>query len=352
MKECDLTDRAGPSVARDHALQEQIAQVVQSAYPEPWETAWLELPLPVRHCGQRLGFKVMCSDLPAVHNSAEYWPPASHTMDSWAHWEPSQGHGFQFRAKRRDPILRDRLILLERVENNERPKATITEKGVEDACLFVVQSARVVWHNPPKGGANSPGSAHFQSIPLRSKMTASSDLTLPCCGLACKPPSGGNCDVRLISLEEYPVLGATVSGPWRRVAQIAWEVIRAYDEAQACNLIIHPLSSHPEDHVRAFVFPRSRENHCRVTAGLLLEGEEILLHNTRGGVYSEWSFAGIEMGLLTQVEWGPIFRAMACEPEKWGASLHRILRILTLDPSGDDWADFKCVILPYIKPEV
>lgn len=331
-------------ISNDLELHAQIDQIVQLAYPEPWNTKWLELPLPERYLRDCLHFKVICSDLPSVRTTVKDWPPTSLKPDTWHRWEPSQGHGFRIRAKRHDPILRDRLILLELDEFSESARSTITERAVYDACLFVSKSGRVVWHNPPKGGANAPGSAHFQSMPV---LSAARDLTLPCCGLAYELNPGNCCDVRLISRNDYPVLGATIVGHIDEVAHIVWEIIFAYDKALACNLLIHPIEL-KEEQIRAFVFPRSRTNRCRVTADALVDGENILLQNNRGGVYSEWTFAGVEMGLLTQVEWGPVYQAMSREPEKWGESLHRILCALTLDEREGDWTDFQRSASPYI----
>ena len=94
-----------------------------------------------------------------------------------------------------------------------------------------------------------------------------------------------------------------------------------------------------------FIFPRARRTaNCRVTPALLRRDEQILLHNNRGGAFGEWSFAGVETGLLTQVEWGPLFECMRTRPAQWGAVLLRLLRSLTLQQADDDWLCFREIV--------
>ena len=71
-----------------------------------------------------------------------------------------------------------------------------------------------------------------------------------------------------------------------------------------------------------------------------MEDEKILMRNNRGGVWTEWPFAGIEMGLLTQVEWGDLFDDMRSKPKKWGGTLLRLLQELTLKERDKDWIEF------------
>ena len=77
---------------------------------------------------------------------------------------------------------------------------------------------------------------------------------------------------------------------------------------------------------------------------LLKEDEMILMKNNRGGVWAPWSFAGIEMGLLTQVEWGPVLKEIRSRPTQWSNTLMRLLQVLTLRTSDRDWLDFRDIV--------
>jgi len=328
------------------ALREGIATIVDRAYPESWITAWLELPLELPRCKQRLDFKVICSDLQRAGARPLSWPPKSRHPEAWARWEPAPETGFWIRPKARDPILRDRLILVPPIHGGaEGRHRAIGRQSLHDACLFAANSGRIVWHNPAKGGASSPDSPHFQSMPVRSEMEASDDYTIPCCRYRhCSEaaPQG----FRLLGPDDYPALGVLIWGLVSAAGDTTWRIVRDYDRAQACNLIIEPKDpTRHADRVRVFIFPRARRTaNCRVTPALLRHGEEILLHNNRGGAFGEWSFAGVETGLLTQVEWGPLFERMRTRPVQWGAILLRLLRKLTLHQTDEDWLRFRQII--------
>ena len=50
------------------------------------------------------------------------------------------------------------------------------------------------------------------------------------------------------------------------------------------------------------------------------------------------------MGLLTQVEWGPLFEDMVSKPRLWGETLLRLLQELTLSKTEADWVDFVDIV--------
>jgi hypothetical protein len=166
----------------DSQLIAVISGVVHQAYPEPWETAWLSLPLSPR---SPYTFCVMCADLPGIKDQRSVWPPAASNPKTWIHWEQPDREGFWIRPRKDNPILRDRLILVRARELlGARRRSTIDQDDVMDACSFAAQSLRFVWHNPAKGGASQPHSAHFQSAPLywhNTVNTASRQYTVPCC---------------------------------------------------------------------------------------------------------------------------------------------------------------------------
>jgi hypothetical protein len=225
-----------------------------------------------------------------------------------------------------------------------------------DACSFAAQSLRFVWHNPAKGGASQPHSAHFQSAPLywhNTVNTASRQYTVPCCLYQNDQIVWHETKTIAIQLIErglestqYPILGLAVSGLIESVASFVWSVIWDYDQAAACNLAIQPNDqSGRADRVRVFVFPRSRKiPNYSVTEQLLTDAEQILTQNNHDGRYGPWSFAGVEMGLLTQIEWGPIFETMQAQPSQWGNTLLRLVRQLTLDEQDHDWVDFVNIV--------
>lgn len=101
-------------------------------------------------------------------------------------------------------------------------------------------------------------------------------------------------------------------------------MISDYDAGQACNVVVElDHISHRGDIVRSFVCPRARRPpNYSVTADLLYDNEQILMNNNPGGVRSEWPFAGVEMGLLTQVD----------------------VEALTLGETDDDWKAFLDII--------
>jgi hypothetical protein len=229
-----------------------------------------------------------------------------------------------------------------------KSKQTISRQGLLDACHFAAKSGRMVWHNPPKGGARLPESAHFQSMPVYWHDHGVRRYTFPCCmhqPEAVPWTSVTELTVRFLERgvrrNQYPILGVTVSGPIRAAADYVWDVIWSYDKALACNLIMQPGNdSSSSASVRVFVFPRSRSvPRFSVTENLLQEHEKMLMQNSRGGQWTDWSFAGVEMGLLTQVEWGVLFEEMRANPEKWGRTLMRLLAELTLKEGDEDWRE-------------
>ena len=340
------------------SLKKSLSILLDLAYPERWDTAWLVLPIQGElthsvHC-----FHIICSDLEHIKATKQSWPPASTEPAYWFRWEPTPGNGFFIRPRRYDPLLRDRfnLILPDELlqsdgKNNPR---SITRQALIDACYFSAKSARMVWHNPAKGGANSPDSAHFQSMPVYWNDGSRDRFTFPCCSLQEKDSrwrASQDLHARIltrgVSRVEYPILGLVAWGPLIEAADFVWEVISRYDNARACNLVIQPCDhlSTDEAIVRIFVFPRNRaEPQFRVIESLLGHDELVLLKNNRGGVWSEWNFAGVEMGLLSQVEWGPLFEEMRMHPIKWGRTFLRLLQALTLKETEDDWRDFVKIV--------
>ena len=249
----------------------------------------------------------MCSDAPALKEHRSVWPPVSSNPKTWIEWARPAGKSFWLRPRQYDPILRDRLILV-RANELLRPaqRANIDRADVLDACAFVAESHRVVWHNPTKGGASQPHSAHFQSAPLYWPDAAGCHYTFPCCHYQNNQPlwqAPKDIKVQLIKrgLEatRYPVLGLTVAGPLGSVAPFVWSVVWDYDRAAACNLIIQPDDQPGRaDNVRVFVFPRARKRpNSSVTQQLLTAAEQILMRNNHDGQHGPWSFAGVEMGL-------------------------------------------------------
>lgn len=337
----------------DTSLREALRNALDVAYPHRWSTARLSLPLGRTPGDSPFRFQVMCSDLASLRHTVPAWPPCSRDPKAWLRWEPSPSAGFWIRPRKDDPILRDRFILLGPLDVVESlAQGTITAQALIDACVFAIRSGRLVWHNPPKGGARSPESAHFQTIPLTWEDGDTGRYTVPCCLYEADPiPWTSAGEVRSCVLErgfrrcEYPVLGLAVWGSIEGVADRVWHVIWRYDAAQACNLIIQPGGpSHDSEVVRVFVFPRARTAPRQtVTADLLKEDEMILMRNRRGGAWGDWSFAGVEMGLLTQVEWGTLFEEMRSRPVKWGGTLLRLLQGLTLKENDDDWLAFRSI---------
>ena len=211
------------------------------------------------------------------------------------------------------------------VEATREP--TIRRQALLDACLFASLSDRMVWHNAPKGGARSPRSGHFQSIPIFWQDGHISRYTFPCCNYQADDDLWTSARevqvcllVRGFESNQYPILGSVVWGPLRATVDRVWELIWHYDGARACNLIIQPSNAPSyQDVIRVFIFPRNRDNvNHKITESLLQDDEKILMKNNHGGIWEEWSFAGVEMGLLTQVEWGKVYEDMKATPEKWG----------------------------------
>jgi hypothetical protein len=226
---------------------------------------------------------------------------------------------------------------------------TISQKSLQQASYFATQSKRMVWHNPPKGGASAPDVAHFQSIPLYWGEDDKKRYTFPCCEIpyhrmAFINPKGVTARLLVPDQKDasYPARGLVVEGSVSLTASIVWEIIWEYDQAQTCNLIIQPLTGDVfPDEIRIFVFPRKRkENNFLVTEKLLEEDEMDLLLNNWGGKREVWAFAGVEMGLLTQVEWEPLFKNMIANKQKWGGTLLRLLQKLTLNKGDEDWKEF------------
>lgn len=341
----------------DSSLKEALQNILNLAYPEEWTTAWLSLPLETAAGTMPFDFQVICSDLPSIRKDKSSWPPSSRDPKVWLRWEPSPGTGFWIRPRKYDPLLRDRFILLEPSEIIESlRKQTISRQVLLDACYFAAMSGRMVWHNPLKGGAGSPKSAHFQSMPVHWDEGQTLRHTFPCCIYQTGTvPWTLTKEVQVGLLEQgigrdrYPVLGLVVWGPIRATVDRVWEIIWHYDQAQACNLVIQPWNvSSYEDIIRVFVFPRSRNPpRYLVTEPLLRDNEKMLMKNNRGGVWANWPFAGVEMGLLTQVEWGDLFEDMRSKPTKWGRTLLRLLQELTLNESEQDWMDFVKIVERY-----
>jgi hypothetical protein len=330
----------------DNSLVETLRSVLDLAYPDPWRTEWLSLP----PADSSFGFLVMCSDLPSTRAGKPQWPPASRDPKVWIHWSPSPGRGFWVRPRKYAPVLRDRFILVEAAELvGLSTRSTIDLTALIDAFRFSADSGRIIWHNSPKGGARSPRSAHFQSMPVYQDESDSRELTLPCCRLKASDSCwNSTCVLRwhIIQRTEYPVLGLVVWGPIVQAAELVWNVISDYDSAQACNIVVEPdHSSFRGDIVRVFVFPRARIHpNCTVTVDLLHDDERVLMKNDHGGVWCEWPFAGVEMGLLTQVDWGPLFEEMREQPERYSKALLRLVRALSLEEADDDWKTFLDII--------
>ncbi len=325
----------------DQSLVETLREVLDLAYPQPWHTDWLSLPgdesLP--------GFNVMCCDTPTAHGIAQD-PPSSRSPKVWVQWSPPSGRGFWVRPRKFAPVLRDRLILVESAElMDEERRAAITLPALTDALQFSADSGRIVWHNPQKGGSRSPLSAHFQSMPVHRGEARSRAYTFPCCSMRIHESDwicASHSCWHIIKRQEYPLLGLVVWGPTLQSAELVWSIINDYDAARACNLVVEPDHlSEGDDIVRVFVFPRARRSQKdRVTTDLLRDDEQMLMNNDHGGAWCEWPFAGPEMGLLTQVDWGPLFAEMRASPAKWGKTLIRLAQALSLGETDDDWKAF------------
>ncbi len=337
----------------NNPLKAAIAAVLDLSYPNSWSTVWLKLPLDPGRLQSPYRFHVICSDLADIKQDQPSWPPRIQDPKVWIQWRPSDGPGLWIRPRRHDPILRDRLILMEPAEMcSDTPRRIISRRSLYDACVFSATSDRIVWHNPPNGGASSPESAHFQSMPLSWRDGTALTFTLPCCYF--RPLNTGlrkNTETLATLLEpglgpgQYPVRGAVLTGSPADVSERAWSIIWDYDRALSCNIIIQPMVSRGLSDVRTFLFPRHRNGLGHVVRGhLLSKDEKDLLKNNRGGVDYEWSFAGIEMGLLTQVEWGPFFDQMRSAPERWGLTLYRLLRELSLGEQDNDWREFLALV--------
>lgn len=329
----------------DNTLTSTLQAMLDITYPEMWDTCWLIVPLPE----EEFNVHVICSDVPSIRESTS-WPHTSRRPTFWLRWEPNPDEGFWIRPRRKNPILRDRFNLVS--PKNVIPgtqRETISHQCLNHACYFAALSKRMVWHNPLKGGAKAPDVAHYQSIPLYWEEGGKQLYTFPCCGYPYQrtslrivakvrarllgPDVGGN---------PYPVRGLVVEGQIDSTVDSVWKIIWRYDQAQACNLVIQPLLDYDlSDCIRVFVFPRHRTvNNFLVTESLLKADEMDLLLNNWGGKREEWAFAGVEMGLLTQVEWEPLFKDMIANKRKWGATLLRLLRELTLKKEDKDWVEF------------
>jgi hypothetical protein len=329
----------------DNALIASIQALLDITYPETWDTGWLMIPLPE----EELNVHVICSDIPSIRESTT-WPHTSRHQNFWLRWEPTPGGGFWIRPRRKNPILRDRLNLVSpKNVIPESQRETMSCQSLHHVCCFAALSNRMVWHNPPKGGAKAPDVAHFQSIPVHWEEDGKQRYTFPCCErphpmTSLKTTRGVRAQLLGPDLGcgPYPIRGLVVEGPIDPVAASVWGIIWQYDEARACNLVIQPLlESGLPDNIRLFVFPRHRTvNNFLVTESLLREDEMDLLLNNWGGKREEWAFAGVEMGLLTQVEWEPLFRDMIANRQKWGATLLRLLQELTLKKDDEDWMEF------------
>jgi hypothetical protein len=331
----------------DDALRRSLEQLLRYAYPEQWSTAWLSLPLEADGDPLSYSFHVMCSDLPEVRAGRSSWPPTAREPHLWVNW-PSSETGLWIGPKKHDPLLRERFILVEpSAFDPSSATSTISANSLLLACEFAAASGLMVWHNSPKGGASSPRSAHYQAMATHWDDGGVRRHTFPCCDVPFDSAVSRKDRLEFSLLgtsggtARYPALGLAVRGPVGEVAARAWDIIRSYDGAQASNLVIQPL---PEAEVRMFVFPRKRKPCCLVTESLLSDDERSLMKNNRGGAWSEWPFAGVETGLLTQVVWGPVFNEMRAAPAKWGRTLLRVLRALTLSESDTDWLDFRRVL--------
>ena len=329
----------------DSGLISSMQALLDITYPETWATGWLTIPLP----GEELNVHVICSDIPSVREGTA-WPHASRYPNLWLRWEPVSDGGFWVRPRRKNPILRDRFNLVSSKNViQETQQDTISCQGLYHACHFAALSNRMVWHNPSKGGASAPDVAHFQSIPIYWEQDGRHRFTFPCCEYP-RPKTSldttRGVKAQLLGPDLgsglYPIRGLVVEGPRDAVASSVWEVIWQYDEARACNLVIQPLlECGLPDNSRVFVFPRHRTvKSFLVTESLLREDEMDLLLNNWGGKREEWAFAGVEMGLLTQVEWEPLFGDMMANRQKWGKTLLRLLRELTLQKEDADWMEF------------
>lgn len=329
-------------------LKGSINDILNFAYPNEWNTSWLSLPLEISEGKLPYNFHVICSDTPSNRNK-HWWPPSSKNPHIWLRWEPSPSTGFWIRPRKYDPLLRDRLILLESKEIiKSRRQSIISQQSLLDACNFATISGRMVWHNPPKGGASSTKAAHFQSFPLYWQENSQSHFTFPCCYYNAELDlwtSVNKVKVKILEkgmeINKYPVLGLVVWGPISGVVSYVWKVICDYDKALACNLVIQPSGDITTTHIiRVFVFPRRRKSMHFVNEHLLEEDEKMLMNNNRGGKRGKWSFAGVEMSMLTQVEWGGLFEDMCSNPRKWGKTLLKLLKRLTLSEHDRDWIDF------------
>ncbi len=327
------------------ALKSSLQALLDITYPEKWDARFIRLPL-----NDKYKMHVICPDIKSISKNP-FFPHISKNPDLWFHWEQNSTTALWIRPRKKNPILRDRFNILPH-ENTipGNPLARISPQSLYDATCFAALSNRMVWHNPKKGGANAPDIAHFQSIPLYWEDNEKQRYTFPCCKYMEQTESSKTMtEVRTQFLEpdsgvaSYPILGLVAEGPINSTVDIVWKIIWRYDEAQACNLVIQPLnkSGFKKKNIRIFVFPRNRTvDNFLVTENLLEKDEIDILYNNWGGKPEEWAFAGVEMGLLTQVEWEPLFKDMNKSPQKWGATLLKLLKKLTLKKEDNDWIEF------------
>ncbi len=338
------------------SLQHRISRICELAYPEHWEPEWLLLPLD--HGGfLDLQFQVVCSEIVSAYEAKKRWPPAVEEPKLWICWESGRGTRLWIRPRQYDPVMRNRLVLLPTTPAGPRENVDgkVTAADIVDMYSFAAESGHVVWYNPARGGAGLPRSVHFQSMPLFKENSNGTKYALPCCGFTSVSPhdhwtkTDSICCYVVTSghaSRSYPVLGFIVWGNISEVASLTWRVISEYD-CSACNIIVQPDGdSGRVDVVRAFVFPRSRKaSRTTVRQELLNESEMILLQNNRFGSRHEWGYAALEMGLLTQIVWGPLFEIIRQDPMGWSKVFLRLLLELTLNKDDGDWHSFREVAM-------
>lgn len=312
------------------AFDDTLRVLLDSTYPRDWQQDWLRLPIP----GYAFHFHVVEA---AYRRSPESGGiPTSEAPELFVKWE-HESDGFFVCTREKDPLIRDRFVLVPFDEFGHCVSPGLKENHIVNACLFALETGRVVWHNPRNGGARSLTSCHFQSLPRLTQANAEVFYTIPCIGMGNNHP-GSSLQIEVFGPDRYPINGIKITGAPKAVGQCVWMVVEGYCR-DSCNLVLSPQSASSQV-VCAHVFPRRRKRDCHVSLeNLSLEDADVLT-NTPDGRPCPWPFAAIEMGLLSQVIWPPVFDSMRANPDRWGELMCKIAQRLSLNRSEEDWASF------------
>ncbi len=316
------------------AFNDTLRRLLDTTYPNDWLQTWLHLPIP----GYAFHFNI-------VESSYRRHPeisgiPKSKAPEIFAKWEQNSD-GFFVCTRDQDPLIRDRFVLVPFDEFGNRVSPGLKESHIVNACLFSLETGRVVWHNPCNGGARSLTSCHFQSLPLMSHANGESFYSIPCAGMQNNHPEG-TVQIEIFGPDHYPINGVKITGDAQGVGRCVWMVVKSYCR-DSCNLVLSPQHESPHI-VCAHIFPRRRKRDCHVSLENLGLEDADLLTNTPDGRPCPWPFAAIEMGLLSQVIWPPVFDSMRANPDRWGDLMCRVAQRLSLDRTESDWNAFYKIV--------